>query len=62
MTPQAAEKLKSAEARYEDLTRLVAIRPCRRIRATYRTHSKALAELQPLVERYREYKQRRATS
>ena len=55
MTPQSIEKLKAAEARYEDLMRLVADPGIQADPPTYRTHAKALAELQPLVETFRAY-------
>jgi peptide chain release factor 1 len=56
MTPQAAEKLKAAEARHEDLMRLVADPAVQANPATYRTHTKALSDLQPLIDKYLEYK------
>jgi peptide chain release factor 1 len=55
MTGQVLEKLKSMEARYDELTRLVSDPSVQADPPTYRTHAKALAELQPLVDRYREY-------
>jgi peptide chain release factor 1 len=55
MTPQVIEKLKSTAARYEELTRLVSDPAVQADPPTYRTHSKALAELQPLVDGFREY-------
>jgi peptide chain release factor 1 len=54
MTPQALEKLKSREARYEELTRLVSDPAVQADTSAYRTHAKALAELQPLIDAYRE--------
>jgi peptide chain release factor 1 len=50
------DKLNSVEARYEDL--LVALgTPAVQSDATqYRTNAKALAEIEPVVERFREYK------
>ena len=59
MTPQFLEKLKSKAARYEELTRLVSDPAVQADPPTYRTHSKALAELQPLVEGFREYERAR---
>ena len=53
MTPQAHEKLKSVAARYEELTRLVSDPAVQADPPTYRTHAKALAEIEPLVEHYR---------
>ena len=55
MTPQVQDKLKSVAARYDQLMRLVSDATVQADPPTYRTHSKALAELQPLVDRYREY-------
>src|SRR5688572_17024883 len=55
MTPQVLQKLKSVEARYEELTRLISDASIQADPPTYRTHSKALAELQELVDRSREY-------
>jgi peptide chain release factor 1 len=57
MTAQVADKLKSVERRYEDLLRLVSDPAVLADPPTYKTHSKALAEVQPLVERYRAYEQ-----
>jgi peptide chain release factor 1 len=57
MTPQAHDKLKSVTARYEDLTRLVSDPAIQADPPTYRTHSKALAEIEPLVEHYRRFQQ-----
>ena len=57
MTPQVLEKLKSVEARYEELTRLISDSAVQADPPTYRTHAKALSDLEPLVERYREYQQ-----
>ena len=57
MTPQTHEKLKSVTARYEDLTRLVSDPAVQADPPTYRTHSKALAEIEPLVESYHKFRQ-----
>jgi len=54
MTPQVLDKLKANEARYEELTRLVSDSTVQADPATYRKHAKALAELQPLIDAYRE--------
>jgi peptide chain release factor 1 len=51
------DKLKSVEGRYQELTRLVSDPAVQSDPPSYRTHSKALAELQPLVDRYRDYLQ-----
>ena len=50
------DKLNSIEATYEELMRLVASPSVQSNPAEYRKHSKALSDLQPLVERFREYK------
>jgi peptide chain release factor 1 len=50
------DKLTSEEARYEDLTRLLGTSEVQSDQSMYRKHAKALAELEPLVERFREYK------
>jgi len=55
MTPQVQEKLRSVTARYEELTRLVSDPAVQADPPTYKRHSKALAEIEPLVERAREY-------
>jgi peptide chain release factor 1 len=55
MTPQVLDKLKSVAARYEQLMRLVSDASVQADPPTYRTHTKALAEIQPLVDRYREH-------
>jgi peptide chain release factor 1 len=57
MTTSVMGKLKSVEGRYQELTRLVSDPAVQSDPPSYRTHSKALAELQPLVDRYREYQQ-----
>jgi len=55
MTPQVSEKLKSMEARYEDLMLMVSDPAIQADQAAFRTHSKALVELQQVVEPYREW-------
>ena len=50
------DKLASEEARYEDLTRLLGTSEVQSDANVYRKHAKALAELEPLVEKFREYK------
>ena len=55
MTPQVLGKLKSVEARYETLTGLISDAAIQADPPTYRAHSKELAELQDLVDRFREY-------
>jgi len=51
------EKLSSIEASYEGLIALLATPAVQSNTAEYRKHSKALSEIQPLVERFREYKE-----
>src|SRR5262245_18424447 len=50
------DKLQSEEARYEDLTARLGTSEVQSDANEYRKHAKALAELEPLVERFREYK------
>jgi peptide chain release factor 1 len=50
------DKLNAVEARYEQLMALVADPAVQADSATYRTHAKALSELQPLVDQFRGYK------
>jgi peptide chain release factor 1 len=50
------DKIASEEQRYEDLMRLLGTTEVQSDSSEYRKHAKALAELEPLVERYREYK------
>jgi peptide chain release factor 1 len=50
------DKLNSVEANYEELTTLLASQSVQSDANEYRKHAKALAEIEPLVERYREYK------
>jgi peptide chain release factor 1 len=57
MNPQVHEKLRSVTARYEELTRLVSDPSVQADPSTYRTHAKGLAEIEPLVERYRQHQQ-----
>jgi peptide chain release factor 1 len=57
VTPQVLAKHKSVAAKYEELTRLVSDPAVQADPPAYRTHSKALAELQPLVDGLREYEQ-----
>jgi peptide chain release factor 1 len=54
MTPQVLEKLKATAARYEELARLLGDPAVQSDATTYRTHAKALAEVEPLVDLYRE--------
>jgi peptide chain release factor 1 len=50
------DKLASVEARYDQLMTEMADPAVQGDNARFRSHSKALAEIQPLVERFREYK------
>ena len=50
------DKLTTVETRYADLSRLLAEPSVQADQAEYRRHARALAEIEPLVERYREYK------
>jgi peptide chain release factor 1 len=50
------DKLASEEQRYEDLMRLLGTTEVQSDSSEYRKHAKALAELEPLIERFREYK------
>jgi peptide chain release factor 1 len=50
------DKLRAVEERYEKLMTLVSDAAIQADATEYRTHTKALAELQPLVEKFREYK------
>jgi len=50
------DKLTAEEQRYEELTRLLSSIEVQSDPTEYRKHAKALAEVEPLVERFREYK------
>jgi len=50
------DKLTSIETRYNELSRLLADPGVQADAAEYRKHAKALSEIEPLVDRYREYK------
>src|SRR5690349_14877789 len=50
------DKLASIEARYDLMMGEMAEPAVQADTAKFRTHSKAVAEMQPLVERFREYK------
>jgi peptide chain release factor 1 len=50
------DKLNSIEANYEELMTLLASPSVQSDPSEYRKHAKALSDLQPLVERFREYK------
>ena len=51
------DKLTAVETRYEQLMTEMADPAVQADTAKFRTHSKALSEIQPLVERFREYKE-----
>ncbi len=50
------DKLATEEQRYEELMRLLGTSEVQGEPAAYRKHAKALAEVEPLIERFREYK------
>ena len=50
------DKLSTEEQRYEELMRLLGTSDVQSEPAEYRKHAKALAEVEPLIERFREYK------
>src|SRR5438093_8540906 len=50
------DKLVAEEQRYEDLMRRLGTAEVQSDPAEYRKHAKALADVEPLVERFREYK------
>jgi len=50
------EKLAAIEAKYEQTSAELATPAVQADNAKFRSHSKAIAEMQPLVDRYREYK------
>jgi peptide chain release factor 1 len=55
MTPQVFDKLRTIASRYDELTQLVSDPTVQADVAAYRTHSKAIAEAQDLVDCFREY-------
>ena len=50
------DKLASEERRYDELSRLLSTAAVQADPNEMRKHAKALSELEPLVEKYREYK------
>src|SRR3979411_1569194 len=50
------DKLASEEQRYEDLMRLLGTTEVQSDSSEYRKHAKALAELEPMIERFPAYK------
>jgi peptide chain release factor 1 len=57
LAPPVIARLTSIEARYEELTGLLSSAAVLADPAAYRTHAKAVAELQPLVDAARAYRQ-----
>ncbi len=51
------DKLNAVEAKYTELLTLLGNPAVQADQVQYRTHAKALAELEPMVEKFREYKQ-----
>jgi peptide chain release factor 1 len=51
------DKLTAEENRYEELVHLLSMSSVQSDPAEYRKHAKALAEVEPLVKRFREYKE-----
>src|SRR4030095_1190076 len=50
------DKLNSIEANYEELMALLATPAVQSDPGEYRKHAKALSDMQPLVEKFREYR------
>ena len=50
------DRLHTIDTRYEELTALVSDAAVQADPNEYRTHAKALAEIQPIVDKFREYK------
>ena len=55
MAPQVLQKLKSLQAHYDELTRLVSDAGAQANPSTYRTNLKAIADLQEVIDRYADY-------
>ena len=53
---QVFDKLQSVESKYEDLMGRMAAPAVQSDPSEYRTVAKSLSEIEPLVEKYREYK------
>ncbi len=51
------DKLNAVEAKYNELVGLLGDPAVQADQSQYRTHAKALSDLEPMVERFREYKQ-----
>ncbi|MBW8869022.1 MAG: PCRF domain-containing protein, partial [Acidobacteria bacterium] len=60
MTPEVEGKLKSVETRYNQLMALVSDAAVQADPPVYRKHTKALAELQPLIDGFHEYQEKEA--
>ncbi len=58
MTPQVLDKLRTIASRYDELTQLVSDPAVQADATAYRTHSKAIADTQDLVDCFREYQAR----
>ena len=50
------DKLHSIETKYQELTALLGDATVQADQLQYRTHAKALAEIEPIFEKFREYK------
>jgi len=50
------DKLEAVEARYDELLALIADPAVQADAAKYREHAKAISDLEPLIEKYREFK------
>jgi peptide chain release factor 1 len=57
MTPQVLEKLKATAARYDELSRLLSDPAVQADSAAYRTHARALSDIEPLVQRHLQFQQ-----
>ena len=55
MTPQVLEKLKSIATKYDDLTRLLSDPSVQADPPVYRTHAKALSDMQETIDTFRHY-------
>ena len=54
--PLMFDKLQAIEERYDRLMSLISDPAVQADQSEYRTHTKALSEIQPLIEKFREYK------
>src|SRR5690348_665727 len=55
MTPQVLEKLKSIATKYDDLTRLLSDPSVQADPPVYRTHAKALSDMQETIDTFRQF-------